>query len=484
MFNIVNRKLKIIILIILVLIIVSAAFSPSLKNGFVNFDDSSYVVKNENIQSFSWNNIYKVFSFFYFGNYHPLTLLSYSLDYHFFKLKPLGYHITNLTLYLLSCILVFWLLYIFQGSLLVAFITTLLFGLHPLHVEPVAWVSSRKDLLYALFFLAAMISYTYYLKTNKVSRYYLTFLLFILSILSKAMAVTFPIILLLIDYLLDKRRNRIALIDKVPFFAVSFIFSILAVFGQSSAGAIRGAIGLNFFDKIKIAGYSVFFYLNKIFMPVKLACLYPRIGNQVTVGFLVLPLTFIFLVIAIFLFGSRSKKIIFGGAFFLITLIPNLQFIPVSETIVADRYVYLPLLGILFLIGEGFAWLYAARTKYSHFIRLSISIILICILSTLCLLSWRRCKIWGDNLTLWNDVLGNYPNAIMAYNNRGITFWAKGEYSKAISDFNYVINFVSDSDRELVYLYLASLYRAVGKNKEAMASYEKAREIKSKFIRK
>lgn len=486
MFNTENGKLKIIILILLVLIITSVTFYPSLKNGFVNLDDDVYVTGNENIRSISWENINKIFTSSYFGNYHPVTMLSYLFEYHFFKHEPFGYHITNLILYLLTCILLFWLVYMLQSSLLVAFITTILFSIHPLHVEPVAWISGRKDLLCALFFWGAVISYIYYLRIGRISKYYyFTLFFFILSLLSKPMAVTLPLVLLSTDYLFNRKRNKSMLVDKIPFFVSSFLFSIIAILSQQLVGAIRQEVASSLLSKLMVAGYSIIFYLNKIFIPIKLACLYPRIGIYFSFSFLILPMIFIILVI-VMLYCTKhtkyTKKIIFGSAFFLITILPALQFMPISETIVADRHVYIPSLGIFYIIGEGFFWLYMKSPRYLRVIQTLLLMILIWILSVSALLTWKRCEVWRNSLTLWNDVLANYPNSIMAYNNRGITLWARGEYNKAISDFNYVISFVSDVDRRPIYLYLASLHRTVGNKEESMAFYKKAEEIRGKLV--
>jgi Tfp pilus assembly protein PilF len=296
------------------------------------------------------------------------------------------------------------------------------------------------------------------------------------------MAVTLPIALFLIDYLTDRKRDKTAIIDKIPFFILSIVFGIIALFGQYSTGAIRNEGVFNLFNKVAIASYSAIFYLNKILMPIRLSCLYPRTESHLTFGFLILPLVYIILIITLSFFGTNRKRIIFGNAFFLINILPVLQLTPIGETIVADRYVYIPSIGIFYLMGEGFVWLYTKRTKYMRLMKIFLSAILICIISILTLLTWKRCRVWKDSLTLWNDVLDKYPNAIMAYHNRGVTFLERKEYTKAISDFNHVINFVSDYDRRTIYLYLATLYRAVGRNERAVASYKKAKEIDIKLV--
>jgi tetratricopeptide (TPR) repeat protein len=478
------KNFKIIILLTLVLIITFVAFSPCLKNRFVNWDDDLYVTKNTVIQSFSFHSVKQIFTSFFVSNYQPLTMLSYLFEYRFFKLAPFGYHLTSLILHLLNCLLVFWLIYILTQRISISSITTLLFGLHPLHVESVAWISERKDLLYTLFFLAAIICYCYYLRTRKIGKYYYFALaLFTLSLLSKAMAVILPFILLNIDYFICRERDRNTLIDKIPFFILSFIFGVIAVIGQYVSGAIRGGNGTNLFNKVATANYSIMFYLNKTFMPIKLSCLYPRMDIHFTPELLMLPSIYIILCITILFFGAYKKKIIFSNAFFLISILPVLQFIPIGETIVADRYMYLPSIGIFYLVAEGLVWLYKDIAKYRRVIKIIVLTFLACVISILVLLTRERCKVWKDSLTLWNDVIDKYPNSIMAYNNRGIAFSSKKEYDKAISDFNHVIGFVSDIDRKTIHLYLIGLYRAIGKNEEAMESYNKIKAIDAGLFR-
>jgi hypothetical protein len=485
MFNL-NRKtrLKIALSVCLLVVIVAVSFFPSLKNGFVNWDDDAYVTGNVFIRSFSISNIQHIFTSFFIGNYQPFTILSYLFEYCLFGPNPFNYHLTNLFLHILNAIFVFWLIYLFTKKTSVSLITALLFGIHPLHVESVAWISERKDLLYTLFFLAALICYVYYLRALKTGKYYcFSLILFVFSLLSKAMAIILPIILLNIDYFICRKWDKNKLVDKIPFFVLSFIFGILGVIAQSSSGAIRTEDLANLFNRFVTANYSIMFYLNKIFIPIKLSCCYPRLVNHLSWGLIALPGFYIIFCIIIFLFSQHKKKIIFGNVFFLICILPILQFAPIGETIVADRYMYLPVVGIFYLVAEGLVWLCQAKWRYKRIMKIIVLVFLICLTVTLSLLTQKRCKVWQDSLTLWNDVLSKYPNAIMAYNNRGMAFNSKKEYNKAILDFNHVISFVSDSDGRPIYLYLVNLYRAIGKDEKAEQLLDKVREIDAKLAR-
>ena len=479
-----KNKLKIVLLACLLVVVVIFSFSSSLKNGFVNWDDNSYIISNKVIQNLSLGNFKHIFSSFFVSNYQPFTILSYLFEYHFFGLNPFYYHLTNLILHILNTIFVFWLFYLLTKKISLSLITALLFGIHPLHVESVAWISERKDVLYALFFLASLICYAYYLRTRKIGKYYyFALVLFIASLLSKAMAIILPIILLNMDFFVGRNRNKTALIDKIPFFILSFVFGTVAVIGQHVSGAIRGEDLANLFDKIATVNYSIMFYLNKIFVPVKLVCLYPRTDANFSLGLLIIPSAYIILCVIMFLFGKYKRAVIFSNVFFLISVLPVLQFVPIGETIVADRYMYLPVIGIFYFVAVLLVGLCQDMVKYKQVVKISVLTFLICVTGALVLLTRERCGVWKDSFTLWNDVLDKYPNAVMAYNNRAIAFSSNKEYDKAISDFNHVLNFVSGSDRRTVYLYLIGLYRATGKNKEALESYNKIREIDKELFR-
>jgi len=205
-----NKKYKILISIIALALITFISFLPSLKNGFVNWDDNKHITENHLIQSMSFKNIKKMFTNIYENLYQPLVFLSFSIEYYFFKLNPLYYHIDNLILHIINVLLVFWLFYLITNKVLSSFIIAILFGIHPLHVESVAWATERKDVLYTLFFLGSIISYVYHKnrdsdllpKRSLSPYYYLSISLFILSLLTKSMAATLPFVLLLFNIVL------------------------------------------------------------------------------------------------------------------------------------------------------------------------------------------------------------------------------------------------------------------------------------------
>ncbi len=177
-----NKK-NLFISIGLILFITVLSFLPTLKNDFVNWDDPQYVTENRTLEYPSWENLKTIFTDFYMGHFHPLTLLTYLCEYQMFHLNPLPYHLTNLLIHLANSLLIFWLIRTIGCKDLTSFLVTLLFSIHPIHVEPVAWISERKDLLYSFFFLGSLISYLYYQKKGEPKYYYLSFILFSFSLL-------------------------------------------------------------------------------------------------------------------------------------------------------------------------------------------------------------------------------------------------------------------------------------------------------------
>jgi tetratricopeptide (TPR) repeat protein len=468
---------KIILSLCLILAIPSISFFPSLKNDFINWDDQQYVTENKMIMEGSWRNIETIFDSIYMGHYHPLTLLSYSLEYRFFKLNPFVYHLTNLIFHLLNGLLVFWLIWMLKGGVLISLVVSLLFAIHPLHVESVAWISERKDLLCSFFFLGSLIVYLTYLKTRRMRAYFLSLFLFLLSLLSKSMAVTLPLVLFLCDYLLDRKFDRKCLIEKIPFLVIAFIFGIIASFALRSSGMVDPKSSFSFFKNIFIISEVLTSYFSKLVLPIKLSCVYPFIKGITSFWSYVSLTTILGFLIAGILLGRYNKKITFGTLFFFITILPVL---PIK--IVADRYSYIPSIGIFFIAAEGFYWVYRSKLEPIKIVKPILAILLIGILGTFSFLTWERCHVWKDSISLWNNVLKNYPSLPIAYNNRGEVYLRRGDYDKAISDFNEALRI--DPDYETAYtLYenRGSAYLLKGDYERAIVDYNRAVRIRPNY---
>jgi tetratricopeptide (TPR) repeat protein len=423
---------------------VSIAFLPALRNGFTNWDDDKYVTANPAVRSLSPANLFRIFTHSYVGAYVPLTIVSFALDHQFFNFQPLPYHTANLLLHVLNCLLVFWFIRRFSGKSWAAFIAALFFGVHPLRVESVAWITERKDVLYSFFFLSGMISYGYCRIRSGRRFLAATFFLFVAAVLSKPVAAIMPLALLLIDYV-DRRASwRTALAEKLPFFAVSLVSGGLAIIAQRSARTLRPERVLEFFPNLLTAFRNLWFYIEKTAVPVNLSAFYPvpALTGSDPGRPVVLVLAIIALIVAgLYLLHRIDRRIVFGILFFLAGLLPVLQLIPSGQPR-ADRYPYLASVGLSCLLALG-------MTGQNMALKRTLSVILLLICGFFAALSWQRCPVWHDSLTLWNDVLAKYPNASVAYNNRGRVFQDRNDLSRALSDFDRAI--ISDPRYALAY---------------------------------
>lgn len=476
------KRRTISISICLVISITSLAFLPSLQNDFTNWDDQTYVTENIKIRELSWKNIKHIFSSTHHGVYEPLTEFSFTVEYHFFGLNPFPYHLTNLIFHLLNCLLVFWLILLLSKKAEVSFIAALFFGIHPLHVESVAWISERKDVLSAFFFLGSLIAYLFYRREKAIKYYFLSLLLFLISLLPKPQGVILPFVLILFDYFLGRKFNRKTLLEKIPFFLISIAFLTIAITGAIPAGQLIKEDLFNPLPNLMNAAYGLAFYLVKLLVPVRLSCLYPypdTAGGTMPFLFLLSPFILTALIMAVIFSGKYTRKIIFASLFFLITVLLVLQVIPTGPAIAADRYTYIPSIGLFYLAGMGFVWLYRRKFRQPKVIKTFLSVIFILIVGLLSLLTGERCKVWKNSRTLWSDVLEKYANVAMAYYNLGDALAARGNFKEAVIHNTKALQFKPDYPE--AYNNLGSALFALGKYREAIDNYTEAVRIKPDY---
>ncbi len=426
------------------MVVTALAFYGVWNNSFTNWDDDLYVTANPLIHSLAWRNILRIFSpgTFVFGNYQPITILSYVLSYAVGRLNPAGYILLDFLLHLLNVLLVFIFIRKISKNDFAAFLCALLFGIHPMHVESVAWISGRKDLLYSFFFLASSILYLSYLERKNrfaMLRYSAAFILFILSLLSKSSSVTLPVVLILIDYFQGRKFSKKAVIDKISFFLPSILIGLWAIKGQHESASLAGYGAVSVFSRVAIACHSFIFYVVNFFIPVKLSAFYPypdSLPASLPLHYSLSPLVVVASGMVAWYF-RRSKVFVFGFVFFLINVIFILHFIPVGATVTADRFSYLAYIGLSIIVvgyGErGFALLRLRSVKVS----ISAAICFVTLIFVYA--THERCKVWKNSVTLWTDVVGKYPTA-PAYKNRGNAYYANHDYARAIEDYTMVIS--------------------------------------------
>ncbi|MBL4623936.1 MAG: tetratricopeptide repeat protein, partial [Flavobacteriales bacterium] len=399
------------------------AFLPSLWNGFVLWDDPEYVFQNPFFKDFSFATVFSTDTY-YMGNYHPLTILWLYWESLLFSggdpnvyngFQPFGFHLNNLLFHVANTALVFYILKEFLGKQKwqIAAITAVLFGIHPMHVESVAWVSEIKDVLYGFFYLAALLAYVRYQNTDNKKYIGTAFVFFGLSLLAKAQGVTLPVLFVLMDLYKKRELKLSVIIEKIPFFALSVFFGLLAIKAQKAEAAINP----NFegIDTLFYGSYGVLHYLLKMFVPIGLSGAHPYPSNPVFEPlpgyFKLLPIGVIILGALTWFFGKKNKDIWFGILFYLITISIVLKLVPVGDTIVAERYTYIPYIGLFFIIGS-----LIHKLSENERLKPTLKYGTVGVVLLLSIMTWQRTKVWESTFTFWSDVSEKYPSYWRGYN--------------------------------------------------------------------
>jgi hypothetical protein len=459
-------------------------YIPALHNGFVNWDDTGYVYENEHIRSLGKESLQWMLTAYHASNWHPLTWLSHGIDYAIWGLDPLGHHLTSIVLHglntFLVVVLITRLVQIGQGrrigrgaseetgedrAVVVGAVTGLLFGIHPLHVESVAWVSERKDVLYAFFYLLSVLSYVRYVWMHREggsvrSRWYvLSLVMFVCSLMSKPMAVTLPVVLLILDvYPLGRTGIRElvgsqwrVVVEKVPFFVLSIVSSILTVQAQEAGGALKSLELHPMGERILVAFRALLFYLYKMVLPLDLAPLYPypAVTGLLDIEYLWMVLLVIGITVFCIWRWRRQRVWAVGWAYYIVSLFPVLGIVQVGEQAAADRYTYLSSLGPFLLAGLG-ALEVVKRVfdrKYGPVSgKISIVFVSVFLFGFFSVFAVQQTRIWKDSITLWNHDLNIYPDSThVAYYNRGKAFEDDKNYRKALDDYEKAIERQSSS---------------------------------------
>jgi len=458
--------------LVIILVISFIAYLPVFHNGLLAWDDHSYIKNNPLIYSI---NLKEIFSQNVLSNYHPLTILTLAIEYQFFGLNATGYHAVNLLLHLLNVMLVFYTIYLLSDKAGVALVASLLFGIHPMHVESVAWAAELKDLLYTFFFLASYIFYLKYLKDLQKKNYAFAILLFLVSLLSKAMAASLPLVLILTDYFKGRKINLKTLSEKIPFFLLAIAFGIVAVIAQKSSGA-ADVIDFSFPQRILFACYGFISYLFKLIFPLNLSAYYPypiNSGENIPVQYYIYLILFLALIVSVYYSLRFTKKIFFGTGFFALTVFLVLQLLPVGGAVMADRYSYIPSIGIFYLAGEGFYFLWSKKQKLIPIILLGGFAIFFSVKT------YARCGVWKNDITLWNDVISKDQTIYEAYINRGNALKNENKNNQALADFNKVIEL--NPKYALAYYNRGTVFEDEKKYDLALADYNKAIELNPVF---
>ncbi|MGA1840429.1 MAG: tetratricopeptide repeat protein [bacterium] len=405
----------------LILILFSVCiYKGSIRNHILDWDDQFYLKENPYIKELSIANLKSIFSAPYFKNYTPIHLVSYLFDRLLWGENYTGYHLTNLFLHIINGILILFLIYSWTKDWWIAFFVYGIFLAHPVNVESVAWLSERKGLLAGLFFLIALLSYDRLKKTGIRVWYIICFIAFCLAVLSKPMAITLPLIIILLDITLYRTRSSIA--DIIPFFLISFFSFGSTLWAQKVGGGVKSYVGGSLITSVLSIPYIILRYVSILFWPfppVRQSCRYvtspERFKPIFSLNILGSMIFVICLLSAIYvwLLYKKDRTGILGITWFFIILLPVLNFIPTS-TQMADRYLYIPAIGIYLAVGiwisKGIKKIainpLSSGTKPLSFL---IPVIMIAALG---LKTQKRVRVWQSDKTLWEDALfeepGNY----------------------------------------------------------------------------
>ncbi|HET9826144.1 MAG TPA: tetratricopeptide repeat protein [Chitinophagaceae bacterium] len=464
--NVAARKVSLLPWMFLGGAVTALCLFPMLKNDFTNWDDEFYVINNALLRGPDWKGI---FSEAVVGNYHPLTIISLAINYQISDLTPFSYLLLNLLLHLTNTCLVFYFIWLISGNKIwVAFLTALVFGIHPMHVESVAWISERKDVLYSLFFLLSLIQYWRFLESGSRGKFWISFSLFLLALLSKPAAIILPFVLLLLDYWKGRPIRGAALIEKIPFFALSVLFGIITMQVQTKA-----LVGFAFFplwQRLFFACYVMMIYFIRFFIPYPLSAFYPYPSP----GHLGWPIfispVFIIVLLAFSWYQRKNKLVVFGILFFVINLLLVSQLISIGLTIVSERYTYVPYIGLGFIFSM---WLNDYSKTSFKFLRWVVPAFFAFVFGAM---TFQRTQVWRNSGTLWTDVIRQYPDAPYARTNRA-NYTAKKAldpmyrdqrdslYKQAVEDCNIALKVNPDLAKG--YEQRALIYSDLNKRKEA-----------------
>ncbi len=525
--NINHQKQKLFVYIVLTLITL-AVFWQVHEYDFINFDDDFYITHNSRIQSgITPENIHWAFNTKYYGLWNPLVWLSFMADYQLYGLNAGGYHLTNLLLHIFSTLLLFWLFHRMTGAVWRSAFVAAFFTLHPLHVESVAWIAERKDTLSAFFWILTLCLYVHYTEKPVISRYLLILFSFICALMSKPMVVTLPLILILLDYWPLKRigqrgitsdkkdvapvaenhrkkkdksgkkalqknifqspqlpGKRFAgimpvwqLKEKLPFFFLSFVLAVITFYNPdaSHASYLPAFKEFPLVDRLMNAPVAFLTYLGKTFWPQDMTIIYPFVENIALWKVIIASLLIVVVTVFVIVSAKRLPHLFVGWLWFTITMVPVIGIIQISQTApyaMADRYHYLPSIGIAIMLAWGIPSLIKSEETRKK-ILFPATIIFLAVMG---LLAWKQCGYWKNSVTLLNHALQVTKNNYVAHHNLGLALFDQEKFKEAVEHYSEAIRLKQD---EAVFRYnRGNAYVKLGQNELAIEDYNKAISLK------
>jgi len=523
--NISPKKQNLIVYIFLV-VVTLAVFWQVHRYDFVNFDDDIYVTENSHIQSgITLDGVRWAFSATYAEFWHPLTWLSLMLDYQLYGLSAGGYHLTNLILHILSTLLLFWLFNRMTGSIWKSAFVAAFFALHPLHVESVAFITKRKDVLSAFFWMLTLCLYIYYTEKPLIRRYLLVLFSSVLALMSKPMVVTLPVIMILLDYwplgrlqsqkignnltdIVPVSKDKIKqktktkkgalkknistsndrklseakiagiiplwqLWEKIPFFVFSAVFSIVSVYAHYKPSAKLFPLS----SRMANAPVSFVTYLEKTFWPHNMAVFYPFSDQLPVWQIMGAVLLIIVISTAVIIAVKRLPYLFVGWLWYSITLLPVIGIVQAGNRTMSDNYTYLPSIGIAVMLAWGIPLLFQREDIFKKILFPSG----IAVLAIMAILSRQQCGYWKNSITLFSHALQVTKDNYLAHNNRGVWYYELGQYQRAIEDFNEAIRL--KPDYAPAYTGLGVSFCELGQYQLAIEDYNQAIRLEPDYAK-
>ncbi|MDR3236716.1 MAG: hypothetical protein LBT48_08365 [Prevotellaceae bacterium] len=491
-------------------------FPSSLKNGFTRYwDDEVIVVQNEDIRELSWEHVENMFTQSYYDMYCPVKILSHALDYQICRLlpapdstnklnpaaeyqlpglNPVGYHLMSLLYHLVNVVLLFLLISMMLKSSPAALAAAVIYAVHPTAVETVSWVTGRGDLLYALFAFPALMCYVKYItKGQRTKHFMLTFLFFILSILSKPTAMTLPFTLFAFDWYYRRKIFSMKVIaEKVPFIIISVALGILSIQMRGS-GAMSIGEFFGFLESAKgvlFVTYPLAFYMVKFLFPLPLCFIYPHVyyyfENNITLSPLIWLSPFILLAVFILIFKAKKmrRQLIFAGLLYFTTIFSTLQIIPIVAVSAHDRYFYVPIIGFLFFT----AWLYVYFKQNNKQKAIKIYAVSVVALSVVfACISFDRTNVWKGTASMFEDVVKKQPRFVEGYDKlsehyavgrdyRNAAHWAKQALKKRKNNPGTAVRlvkcYIALNELDSAALYVPDMVKSANTPQRFMEAYK------------
>ena len=487
---------------IFLFLITFAVFSPVIHHDFINYDDQQYLTENDIVKNgLTLEGVIWAFTNISAGSWYPLTWLSHMLDCQLFGLNPGGHHFTSLLIHSINALMLFYLFKRMTGAFLPSLLVAAIFAIHPLHVEPVAWASSRKDVLSTFFWILTMWSYTYYAKHGGFKRYLIVLLSFLMGLMAKPMLVTLPFVLILMDYWplcrLDVGKSHIGddsqiyltssthpqgtpilklIAEKIPLFILSLAFIFITYIAQKYYGAVTPFNSLSISSRLANALVSYVSYIYKFILPIGLSVHYPLyvslpLWKITTSFFLLIIISYISIKI-----HRRHPYLIFGWLWFIGTLVPVIGLIQIGSQSMADRYSYIPLIGL----SITFAWGLHHLLEKLRIIK--IFPLLICIfMLPLIILTTIQLSYWQNGIALFGHAVNLNKNNLLAHNNLGFALAVAGREEEAIPHFYRALD-MKNIENE-AHFNLGNAFQSLEQYDKAILHYKAALTIDPDYFK-